>query len=404
MIPLDHAIASDRARSALDTSITIDAGRRREAEQAAAARLSQKALMGTPLRDLLDDVTATLADTLGIEQSAVLLFADDEPAALKLVAAHGELTDHVGTLRVPTLSSIAGQALARREPVVCHTGVDGYRYPGSRHLFGSGVESSLVVAMDGPDHALGAVGVYSRSRREFTRDDELFVQTVANVVGTALVRDRAQAALVEAEEAERRRIAEAVHDDTLQVMIAVALSLETLERETLDPTQRARLHELVRDTREAAGRLRSLAFDLFPEDLGAGLEVALRTLVGGIAAGAGLEAALEVALDHPVPTAAARTIFRNTQEALVNVRKHARAGHVRVVARTEGAGTLVQVVDDGIGISTAAVAGVPGHLGIRGLHDRTGRAGGHVRIAPGPGGGTTVTFWVPDQVGAAGHR
>jgi signal transduction histidine kinase len=397
VIPLRDRVASVQGRSVLETSATVEARRRREAEQAAAARLSQKALRDTTLAELLEDATFTLADTLGVDEATVLLFGDDESDLLELVAGYGEIAHRVGQIQEPAVGSIGGLALTRREPVTCHASRDRHRFPGSGHLFEAGVESTLAVAIEGPEHAFGVLGAHSRGRREFTRDDELFVQTVANVVGAAILRDRAELALVEAEEAERRRIAEAVHDDTLQVMIAVALRLETLERQTADPEGKARIHELVTDTRGAATRLRSLAFDLFPEDLAAGLEVVLGRLLDDASQLCGFAVAMDVDLPHPPPKAASRTIYRNAQEAIVNIRKHARAATVRLDLWRDGDGTSVRIADDGVGISPrAAAVGVRGHLGIKGLRDRTVRCGGRVYIGPRPEGGTIVEFWVPD--------
>jgi signal transduction histidine kinase len=397
VIPLHDVVASDRVRTVLDTSTSIDARRRRAAEAAAAARLSQMALRDTSLAELLEDAAFTLADTLGVQEATILLFDESDPDMMVLAAGYGRSADWVGRLRVSTVGSVGGLALARREPVTAHTSVDRYRFPGSRHLFESGVESSIVVAIEGPEHAFGVVAAHSLPWRDFTRDDELFVQTVANVVGAAILRDRAELTLIEAEEAERRRIAEAVHDDTLQVMIAVALRLETLEREAADEGLKGRIHELVSDTREAATRLRSLAFDLFPEDLGSGLEAVIGRLLAEAAVECGFTWGLESGLDTAPPQAAARTIYRNAQEAIVNVRKHAHAGDVRVRLWREDEGTGVRIADDGIGISPrVAATGVRGHLGIRGLRDRALRCGGRLHIAPGPDGGTVVEFWIPD--------
>src|SRR5262249_38664102 len=93
--------------------------------------------------------------------------------------------------------------------------------------------------------------------------------------------------------------------------------------------------------------------------------------------------------------------FRNAHEAVVNAAKHAGASHVHVSVSREAGGTNACIVDDGIGIPPrAAAAGVPGHLGIRTLRDRTVRGGGRVRIEPGDEGGTTVEFWIP---AAPGH-
>jgi signal transduction histidine kinase len=398
VIPLRDRVAGVHARSQMDTSATIDARRRREAEQAAAARLSQKALRDTTLAELLEDATFTIADTLGVSEATVMLFGDDDDSdVLNLVAGYGAGSLPVGVLRTPVVGSVGGLALTRREPVTCQARYDRHRFPGSAHLFEAGIDSTLAVAIEGPDHAFGVLSAHARTERDYTRDDELFVQTVANVVGAAILRDRAELALVEAEEAERRRIAEAVHDDTLQVMIAVALRLETLERQTTNDEQKTRLRELVTDTRSAATRLRSLAFDLFPEDLAAGLDVVLKRLLDDAARDCGFEVELKVDLPHPPPKSASRTIYRNAQEAIVNIRKHADARHVSVELWRDGDGTSVRIADDGVGISPrAAAVGVRGHLGIKGLRDRTVRCGGRVYIGPGGERGTVVELWIPD--------
>ena len=143
--------------------------------------------------------------------------------------------------------------------------------------------------------------------------------------------------------------------------------------------------------------MRSLAFDLFPEDLAVGLEVVLGRLLDETARECGFDYELNVDLPHPPPKAASRTIYRNAQEAIVNIRKHADAKHVRLDLWRDGDGTSVRISDDGVGISPrSAAVGVRGHLGIKGLRDRTVRSGGRVYIGPGAERGTTIELWVPD--------
>jgi signal transduction histidine kinase len=297
---------------------------------------------------------------------------------------------------VPIIGSVAGQALTQRAPVVCGPDV-AERYPASGAFFRGGIETTMVCVIEGQDQALGVIGVHARHRRVFTRDDEMFVQTLGNVIAAAIMRQRAERALQDAEEAERRRIAEAVHDDTLQVMIAVALRLETLQRSSGDEDVRAKVGLLVEDTRLAAGRLRSLAFDLYPEDLGQGLEVVVRRLLADTAMDAGFCYELVTDLPKAPPILAARTLYRNIAEAVVNVRKHARASRVVVEIMADEDGTTARVTDDGVGIAAvAASGGAHGHLGLKGLRERTTRAGGRIRIEAGAEGGTVVELWVPN--------
>ena len=348
------------------------------------------------MRGLLDDATRTLAHILGVGAASVFLFDDRVPGHLRLSSGFGSAPEDIGELTVPIIGSVAGQALTQRAPVVCDPSVV-ERYPASAPLFPAGAATTMVCVIEGQDQALGVIAVHAGDARTFTRDDELFVQTLGNVIAAAIMRERAEQALQDAEEAERRRIAEAVHDDTLQVMIAVALRLETLQRSSEDEDLRDKVGRLVEDTRLAAGRLRSLAFDLYPEDLGQGLEVVVRRLLADTADDAGFTWALSTDLPKAPPILAARTLYRNIAEAVINVRKHAKASHVRVEIVADEDGTTARVIDDGVGIpAVAAEGGAHGHLGLKGLRERTTRAGGRISIEPGAEGGTVVELWVPN--------
>ncbi|KOV28077.1 hypothetical protein ADK58_12335, partial [Streptomyces sp. XY152] len=83
------------------------------------------------------------------------------------------------------------------------------------------------------------------------------------------------------------------------------------------------------------------------------------------------------------------------QEALLNVRKHARARTVRVSVTTENQGLQVQVADDGTGHAAGAHR-LQEHFGLMEMRERAETAGGWWTLRSEPGTGTTVEFWVPD--------
>jgi signal transduction histidine kinase len=85
------------------------------------------------------------------------------------------------------------------------------------------------------------------------------------------------------------------------------------------------------------------------------------------------------------------------QEALVNVRKHARASTVTVRLETRDEGTSVIVEDDGVGIPPGHATSDPGHLGLRGMTERAMLMGGWLEVGPRPGGGTFVELWLPNS-------
>ena len=109
----------------------------------------------------------------------------------------------------------------------------------------------------------------------------------------------------------------------------------------------------------------------------------------GDGAGAGADGAGAAGPGDEVVT----TALRIAQEALANVRKHARAREVRVVLCAGPRGVEVAISDDGVGLPEAGRPS-PGHLGVRTMRDRAAAGGGWLRLEAGSPG-TTVRYWLP---------
>jgi signal transduction histidine kinase len=82
-------------------------------------------------------------------------------------------------------------------------------------------------------------------------------------------------------------------------------------------------------------------------------------------------------------------------EALANVRKHAGAHLVRIRLENADEGWRVQIADDGSGFAPNGNGSAPGHLGLTTMRERAQIAGGWWNLESVPGGGTSVTFWLP---------
>ncbi|MBI2238972.1 MAG: PAS domain-containing protein [Actinobacteria bacterium] len=214
------------------------------------------------------------------------------------------------------------------------------------------------------------------------------------------------ARLVSAQEEERQRIAGDIHDDPLQKVAAVSLRLGTLRMKLTDPTLLALVEQLQQNVDVAIERLRNLLFELRPHTLDTGgLADALNEYIQQPGSGDGIEYSLENQLvDEPVGEV--RDIaYRITQEALNNVRKHARAKKVDVLLQSRDGGVFIRVRDDGVGMSLQNVDGVlPGHLGLTSMRERAELAGGSARISSAPGAGTTIEFWLPSGAGSPAPR
>ncbi len=209
-------------------------------------------------------------------------------------------------------------------------------------------------------------------------------------------RSRLLAHIVQAQEEERQRIADDIHDDSVQVMTAVALRLATLRRRLptgdLDPL----LVSLEHDVRQSINRLRRLMFVLRPPALEAhGIAAALQAFLAQIAEDAGLAYSLDDRLQLEPEPEARTVVYRIAQEAVSNVCKHARANHIDVVLSEYDGGVLVEIKDDGVGFdATRSRQAPPGHLGLLVMQERAEQSGGWFSVESEPGTGTTVRYCV----------
>jgi PAS domain S-box-containing protein len=202
--------------------------------------------------------------------------------------------------------------------------------------------------------------------------------------------------LIRTREEERARIAADIHDDVIQVISAASLRAQQLGLQLRDPVARQTLGKLQETLTLSLDRLRRLIFDLRPPELEEGrLGAALRAYLEAMRSDTGIAYQLDDKMAVQAPETVALLIYRNTREALTNVRKHAHAGTVTVELLDVEDGCLVRVVDDGVGYDPSEVEARPGHLGLVLIKERAELAGGWCRIESSPGTGTTVEFWVP---------
>jgi signal transduction histidine kinase len=202
--------------------------------------------------------------------------------------------------------------------------------------------------------------------------------------------------LVAAAEEERARIAGDIHDDSIQAITAAGMRLQILRKSLQDSTHLALLDELEQTIQLSIARLRHLLFELRPpvldnEGLSAAVEMYLHEAEG--------QGDTRYKLDDELtsqPSPDTRTIlYRIIQEALTNVRKHARASSATVALREREGGYSVVVKDDGVGFVGDGTHSEPGHLGLASMRERATLAGGWLRIEAAPSEGTTVEAWVP---------
>jgi signal transduction histidine kinase len=203
----------------------------------------------------------------------------------------------------------------------------------------------------------------------------------------ALAETRAsRARLVEATDAERRRLERDLHDGAQQRLVAIGMSLQLAQQGAVaDDPMRQVLGSAVRDLQEAIVELRRLAAGVRPRGLDEGLPAAIRSLVGT----SPVPVDVRVTTD-PVTDGVAATAYYVAAEALANALKHAAPTSVAVDIAREDASLLVVVSDNGCGGAVEH----PGS-GLAGLRDRLAATGGELVVVSAPGAGTRVEARLP---------
>ena len=155
--------------------------------QAAVADLGERALEGVEISTLLRDAVTSVSSLLGTEVAAVLEATEDDFIVRAAVDAQSEM---VGT-RVPAGDrSQAGYTLLCKNPVVVRDWDEETRFERPAVLRQEGSRSGMTVIIGGGEAPFGVLGTQSAKQRDFDEDDINFLQSVANVLATAIQRRR----------------------------------------------------------------------------------------------------------------------------------------------------------------------------------------------------------------------
>jgi signal transduction histidine kinase len=197
-----------------------------------------------------------------------------------------------------------------------------------------------------------------------------------------------RARIVEAGDAERRRLERDLHDGAQSRLVALALLLRAARRRAGDdPDLGALLDRAQEELQTSLEELRELARGIHPAVLtDRGLEPALEALTARVPVPVSLQVEGEERLPEPVESAA----YFVVSEALANVAKYANATQATVAVRRANGSVTVEVIDDGVGGADAS-----GGSGLRGLADRLAALDGTLRLDSPAGHGTRLHAEIP---------
>lgn len=230
---------------------------------------------------------------------------------------------------------------------------------------------------------------------------EMFATQAAIAIENAqLYRQKQQLAVLQ----ERERFGMDLHDGIIQSIYAVGLMLEDVDQQFHeDPGGgKERVEQAIHGLNEVIRDIRNYILDLRPQrfqgrDLKRGLEELARDFRANTFLTVNLTCdALEPDLLTPEQTV---EMLHIAQEALTNIRKHARATTVEVDLIRDADAVVLEIQDNGSGIDTARADGSTGH-GMKNMRERARTLGGDLRIEPGESGGTRLKLSLPVPLAA----
>jgi signal transduction histidine kinase len=367
-----------------------------------------------------DDFEQQLALTLSLATEALragrgsVMVFDPELGELTIRCAYGLPPEAIDSRR-RFGEGISGWVAAHREPVLLHGGVLDERFEGADPTIGSSL--SLPLAVGGT--TLGVLNLVRRTDERFTEADLRLASSLADLASVAIEKARLHttlreresrvsdllAAVIRAQEQERRRIAGDIHDGFLQDLSALFLRAEIAKSHVtggrLEEAAEvlASLQEMVRSQMKG---VRDFILQVRPPALDeVGVGPTLRMMVEQIGTEKGIEATFDDRtgpgrLPRPLET----IIYRTAQEALRNVVLHAQATKVWVDMSLGEREVTLTVRDDGRGITAEDASGHARrtHYGIETMRERVELAGGRLHVGPWAGGGTEVVAVIPIDV------
>lgn len=195
-----------------------------------------------------------------------------------------------------------------------------------------------------------------------------------------------RAAVVDAVDAERRRIERDLHDGVQQRLVALAMLLGRARRQRDPERADALLRQAHEEARGVLTELREVAWRVYPSALDS---LGLREALGGVAERSSVPVRTEYLVDGALPRAVEAAAYFVVSESVTNAAKHADATAVSVLVARRGGALLVRVEDDGRGGAD------PAGGGLSGLRGRVAALDGVLRVDSPVGGPTTVTAELP---------
>ncbi|MDH4207394.1 MAG: GAF domain-containing sensor histidine kinase [Anaerolineae bacterium] len=359
----------------------------------------EAALAVVGLQEMLSCFVQLIVSATDASEGSLMLLHEGREL-LTITSARGLGREIVQGARRHLGEGISGWVAKNKEPLLLVGPIKDARFSG----VGRGITDALCVPLLSSDEVVGVLSV-SNKREEggFTEGDLQRLVELARPAARMIVLTLAQReADAESRAWERKQLAQEIHDGPMQELSSVVLLMELYKKVRKEDIERAEL-ELGRAKAQALDclqELRHFAYDLRLTDLEKlSLLDELRRYTVEFEKRTGISVHLTVdSLSRDIPVGVKKNLYRIAQEALTNVRRHAKASevHIRLLCTDEQ--LEMSVRDNGRGFvlqDALERAQSEKRFGLLGMRERAYLMGGSLETDTGPGKGTTLRVILP---------
>lgn len=379
------------AGAAIENARLYEAGRARQAWLSATAEITRKTLSGEAGQPL--DLIATNLAELAAADAVVVARPDEHTGGLRIDIAQGHGADGLRGFLLPLETSLCGEVLRTGEPRRVESPG---KVPGLISMASLDLDLGPMLAL--PLQRAGQVdGVLAaarvRDRPGFTVEELNMATAFANQASIAIE-------LAESREEQQRlamlddrdRIAADLHDQVIQRLFAVSLSLQSVVVGLGGGPHAQRIQEQIDNLDATVRQIRTTIFDLQASRGGTGIRSRILDVATELDDALGFRAAVSFSglIEDRVPTDVAEDLVAVLREALTNVARHACAHSVEVDVVTDAGQVALHVADDGAGIPDTGR-----RSGLANMRRRAERHGGQLVLENREQGGTRVSWTVP---------
>jgi signal transduction histidine kinase len=389
------AVTAERRRAGEELRRNEENVRLLANEQAALRRVATLVASEADPQALFEKVTEEAGKLLGADNAAILRYGDDGYATLLSawsVPEHG----HMPAGATVALEGDTAAARIYRTGETQRVNYDDLDDPLARMQRNFGYRSAVGSPVNLGGCVWGAIVAATAELEPLPGEAERrlgdFAELVSQALANADAREKlaaSRARIVEAGDAERRRLERNLHDGAQQRLVALALQLRLAESALRDDPERAgaQLAGASAQLEEALMELRELGRGIHPAIL---TDRGLGPAIEALATRAPLPVELTDLPDERLPEPVEAAAYYMVAEAVTNAAKYAQASTVSVSIRRSDGRAVVQVADDGVGGADPGAGS-----GLRGLADRLEALDGHLRVESPPNRGTRLEAEIP---------